>query len=99
MSHRQLLMILVLMMLFPFQGGSVQTVLAMGSGAQIPRTTIEELKAKLGQPEVIILDVRLGEEWTGSKMKIKGAIREDPEKIQSWADKYPKDKTVVLYCS
>ena len=53
----------------------------------------------LGNPDLIILDVRSGMDWTDSDLKIKGAIREEPDDIKSWANKYPKNKTLVLYCA
>ena len=70
-------------------------------GLKVPRMTKEELKASLllGNPDLMILDVRVGREWDVSKEKIQGAIREDPEKVKNWADQYPKDKTLVLYSS
>ena len=62
--------------------------------------TKEELKSLLDNPEVAILDVRIADEWKKTNLKIKGAVREDPEKdYRSWASKYPKDKTLVFYCS
>ncbi len=67
---------------------------------KVPRMTKEELKLLLGNPEVIILDVRVAAEWKRGPLKIKGAGREDPEKDdKSRASKYPKDKTLVFYCS
>ena len=65
----------------------------------VPRMTRQALSAVIGKPDVIIIDVRHGMDWTDSDSKIKGAVREDPEVIQSWADKYPKDKTLVFYCA
>jgi len=63
-----------------------------------PRMTKEELKSLLGNPEVIVFDVRIGDEWKKSDKKIKGAVREDPEKdFKVWALNYPKDKTIVFY--
>ncbi len=73
------------------------TTLAKSTDA--PRMTKEELKAMLGNPNLIIIDVRHGMDWTGSDLKIKGAVREDPEAIDSWANKYLKDKTLVFYCA
>ncbi len=65
-----------------------------------PRMSVGELKSLLGNPSVVIVDVRLEDEWKASRWKIKGAVREDPEKdINSWVNKYPKDKTLVFYCS
>jgi hypothetical protein len=68
--------------------------------APVPRMTAKELKGMLGNPALVILDVRVGPEWEESDLKIQGAIREDPQKDpKSWAEKYSKDKTLVLYCS
>lgn len=66
---------------------------------EAPRITKEKLKEMFGNPDLIILDVRTGSSWENSMEKIKGAIRENPKSINSWADKYPKDKILVLYCS
>jgi hypothetical protein len=67
--------------------------------ADAPRMTKEELKAILDSPDLIILDVRGGRDWAESNSKIKGAIREEPNDVESWAKKYPKDKTLILYCA
>ena len=72
-------------------------VWAMGKSADAPRMTTEELRSRLGSPEVVVLDVRTGDEWTNSKEKIQGALREDPEKYNQWAAKYPQEKTLVFY--
>jgi rhodanese-related sulfurtransferase len=61
--------------------------------------TKEQLLPLLGNPDVIILDVRSKYDWDDSKVKIKGAIRQDGLKFGSWMKKYPKDKTIVLYCA
>lgn len=70
-----------------------------GQAEEIPRMTKEELRGTLGNPEVIIIDVRAKADWAGSKLKIKGALREDPKKVASWMNKYSKDKTIVFYCA
>jgi hypothetical protein len=91
-------MMIVLSFILLLVLGFTKMALAMGKGVEVPRMTKEELRPMLGSPDVAILDVRVGAEWTSSKLKIQGAIREDPEKgIKSWAEKYPKDKTLVLY--
>ena len=64
-----------------------------------PRMTITELKKLLGNSDVITIDVRIAKDWKTSTLKIKGAVWEDPMNFQSWADKYSKDKTLVLYCA
>jgi len=73
---------------------------AAALAAEVPRMTKEELKSLLGNPEIILLDVRVAPEWNDSGWKIQGATRQDPkEEIASWAKQYPKEKTIVLYCS
>jgi rhodanese-related sulfurtransferase len=89
---RKLLVVLVLISM-----GVVWATLANSEDA--PRMTKDELKATLGNPDLTIIDVRYGKDWTRSDMKITGAIREEPGKVKSWAVKYPKDKPIVLYCA
>ena len=67
--------------------------------ADIPKITKEELKGMIGNPNVIIVDVRTNAGWSESKLKIKGAVREDPTQVKSWIEKYPPDKIFVFYCS
>ena len=61
--------------------------------------TKEQLRSMLGKPDVIIIDVRTNYDWDNSKVKIPGAVREEGMKFGSWMNKYPKDKTIVLYCA
>lgn len=72
---------------------------AISAAEDVPRMTREELKGMLDKPEVIIIDVRAKVDWLGSALKIKGAFREDPKNVNSWFEKYPRDKTLVFYCS
>ena len=79
---------------------SLGVVLAMvvpAMSQEVPRISKEELKEMLGQPDVVIVDVRAGSDWSDSPVKVKGAVREEPDKIDSWIEKYPKDKTLVFY--
>ena len=79
--------------------------LAMGfnlaiASEKVPRMSKEQLKEMVGKPDVVILDVRSSSDWGKDQTKILGAIREDPNKpTKSWAEKYGKDKTIVLYCA
>ncbi len=70
------------------------------SEIKVPRITKEEVKSMIGNPDLIILDVRAAQDWKDSEWKIKGAVREDRRgKSNEWMDKYPKDKILVLYCA
>ena len=73
------------------------TTFAMSNN--VPRMTKEELKAVMDNPDVVIIDVRFEKHWSGSDRMIKGAIRENYDDVKAWADKYEKDKTLVLYCA
>lgn len=78
-------------------------VLFAGVGASnaqdVKRISKESLNKMLGDPNVIVIDVRLPYDWIPSKLKIKGAKREDPLNVKDWMKKYPKDKTLVFYCA
>jgi len=78
---------------------TVVVLTTFAKSADAPRMTKDELKAMMGNPDLVIIDVRLGKDWTDSDLKIKGAVREDPEAFDSWANKYSKDKTIVFYCA
>jgi hypothetical protein len=65
----------------------------------VPKMTKEQLKAQLGNADFVIIDVRADHDWQDSNTKIKGAVREDPSKLDSWIKKYAQDETIVLYCA
>jgi rhodanese-related sulfurtransferase len=88
---------LFIAVLFLFFVAGMLTTFA--ESADVPRMTIDELKALLASPDLIILDVRGPGDWKESDLRIKGAVREDPLAVETWAKKYPKDKTLVLYCA
>jgi rhodanese-related sulfurtransferase len=70
----------------------------MAAAAEVPRTTQEELKAKMEAGEsVVIADVRAGSDWSGSEYKIKGAVRVDD--VDAFAASQVKDAEIVLYCA
>ena len=64
-----------------------------------PRITMEELKSMLGDPNLVIIDSLVGDQWETVAQKLPGAVHEDPDDVDSWAGKYPKDKTIVTYCA
>jgi hypothetical protein len=71
---------------------------ALASAADVPKLTTEELRTRLGSPDLVIIDVRIERDWKSSPLKIKGAVWEDFLDVDAWANKYPKNKTIVLYC-
>lgn len=67
--------------------------------AEAPRLEKDELKANLGNSDVVVIDVRSYTDWLLSGDKIQGAVRENYRDFEGWNAKYPKDKTIVLYCA
>lgn len=78
---------------------SVLAAWSLPAAEEVKKIEIEELKAMLSEPSLVVLDVRSDKDWAGSESKIKGAVREDPGKVKAWMDKYGKDKTLVFYCA
>ncbi len=81
-----------------FIGGTARSQTAAAL-ADVPRISCDELKAQLGNPDLVVLDVRTKYDLEKSDTKIKGAIRADFHNPSAWIDKYPKDKTIVFYCN
>lgn len=77
---------------------AVALLVSCNAEAGVERMEKEELSARLCSPQIILLDVRTGEVWEKSKIKIKCSRRVDPYNVESWIDTIPKDKHIVLYC-
>ena len=69
------------------------------AGSDVPLMTADELKARLDDLDLIILDVRQDKDWTSSDFKIRYAIYADPESYDEWGAAYPKHQPIVLYCA
>ena len=93
--NKKLSKALMYLLVFVFMGWFAKEAVA----GEVPRMTKEELKSLMDDPQVVIIDVRTDSDWNGSTLKIKGAVREAPRDAESWADKYDKSKTYVLYCA
>ena len=65
----------------------------------VPLISPAELNARLDDPGLLILDVRRSNDWTRSPSMIKGAVHVRPESYPAWAERYPKDRQIVLYCA
>ena len=82
----------------------VVVALLLGSGLaaradSVPRMSTDELKSRLGDADLAVLDVRTDWDWNQSAEKIAGATRVNPVAVEEWAGSYPKERTLVLYCS
>lgn len=60
--------------------------------------SVRELKTINNQPELMVLDVRLLEDYQANEVLIPGANYVNPENIETWASSIPEDTKVVVYC-
>ena len=67
--------------------------------ADVPLMTKDELKAVMGDADLVILDARAGKDWKSSEFKIQSALRAAPGEFDSWGGSYGKEKKIVLYCA
>jgi hypothetical protein len=65
----------------------------------IGRMTKEELKARLDDPSLVIVDARSSRDWDASDRKIKGAVRVEPRDANQLPETYSKDQILVFYCA
>ncbi len=65
----------------------------------VPRIGLQELKRRMGSPNLVIIDVRTRQDCEESTAKIKGSIREDSVDVDSWMARYPATQTLVFYCA
>lgn len=66
------------------------------SGNQLEPVTLEELREKISGQDVVVLDVRPGEEY--QRGHIKEAISIPVEEIASRMDELPKEAEIIAYC-
>ena len=94
MKKRWLFRVVLMMAMVALVAGA-----AAAGDAAAPRIGKEDVKARLGAADTSIIDVRAVSDWKASKLKIKGAVREDPSDVDGWASRYPKNRTLILYCA
>ncbi len=66
---------------------------------EAPRMDKVDVRGLIGRPNVSIIDVRSDADWQKSDSRVVGAIRENGKDPESWAHKYDKSDTLILYCS
>ena len=70
---------------------------AYAADKDVPRVEKDTLKGWLGDPNVLVIDVRADPDWKVSDKKIKGALRKDPKEVKGWASGLSKERKIVLY--
>ena len=64
----------------------------------MPRISVGKSIAILVKPSVTVIDVSQPHHWKESRRKIKGAVRKLPDNVGIWANIFPKDRYLVIYC-
>ena len=59
----------------------------------------DALNDMLSSPDLVVLDVRTGKDWSSSEFKIKNAVRAPAAEYDDWSASLSKEKTLVLYCA
>ena len=72
-------------------------VSAADNDENVPAISVHQVQHLLNNPDVIIIDVRKYRNWWRSSKKVLSAVREDPSKVDEWAQKYPRDKSLIFY--
>lgn len=67
--------------------------------ADVARMSSAELRDRLEEPGLVILDVRRQGDYEREEIKIANAVRVDPGNVKGWVDNYSKEQSIVLYCA
>ncbi len=90
MKNKVWLPILVLMTLL-----SVAAAPVLAATPEVKYIDAPTLKEMMKSPDVVVIDTSKG--WWTYDQKIPGSLVL-PEEAGSWASRFSKDKTIVLYC-
>ena len=69
------------------------------SAATVSLMSTDELNGRLGEADLVILDVRAKGHWGQSDHKISGSERVDSRNVPQWINNYAKERPIVLYCA
>jgi NhaP-type Na+/H+ or K+/H+ antiporter len=70
------------------------------AATEVPRIAVAELAARLAGPNPpIVLDVRTRAQYDADGAQIPGSMRVLPDRIEEWATKESRARSVVTYCT
>ncbi len=78
---------------------AVLMISGAASGDEVKLLDKDELKAMLGNPDLVVLDVRADKDWSSSEFKIKDAVRLTGDTMDVVLKEILKEKTLVFYCA
>jgi hypothetical protein len=77
--------------------GSTAAGATIADSDDVPRITVQELKAKLDAGQAVLFDARSQESYT--RQHIAGAISMPQDEVGGRVAELPTDKLVVFYCT
>ena len=67
---------------------------------EVPRVTVDEVKARLDRGEPIaFVDSRSAHAWSTSDVQIPGSVRVPPDDAIKFLERVPKNRSVITYCT
>jgi len=60
--------------------------------------TVDQLRREEQSSKIVLIDVRLSEDYEADPVLIPGAIYRNPEDIEVWSEELPADSKIVVYC-
>lgn len=63
-----------------------------------PTIDVQQLKNRIVEGDIILLDVRRKADYEAAPATIPGAIWRDPEQVDQWRGELPAERTTVIYC-
>jgi len=89
-----------LMLCLLFISLNQSAVVALAAEDGVNRMSVRELKAKMDKEEdIVVVDVRSGNDYERSKIRIKGAVRISIVQLRDRAQELPKEKEIITYCT
>lgn len=96
---------MILRKYLPYAISFLQILLILGQApwlnasdtTSVPRISADQVNQLLGKPHTVIIDVRKPRNWWRTSKKILTAVREDPSKVDRWAQEYSKGQTLIFY--
>jgi Fe-Mn family superoxide dismutase len=72
--------------------------IAPATDTNLPIISPAELRQALDRGDVLVIDVRLQEDFDAGADMLSVAVHHDARRLDEWVSSLPKDREVVVYC-